>query len=167
MVKVFKQCRRPLVALASQGLSPATQRKGSVGRENICTPRAQVPQLPGCREWSRAAHCHGRKTGQWWPWDTLLAEHWPLSPLLSQLSGARARVLSGKGQGHTLVAEYICWVQLVTHSWPGGGTSGPAGVPSPSPKLSFKFEGSRDATRSHFATGFRRVKSRQSGSSWT
>ena len=106
LVKVFKQCRSPLVALkAAEAKVLPPRGRAPDGRGMSCpAPRAQAP-APGPEGVERGCPLPWQEDWLGGPRDALLAKHRPLPPLLSLLLEPRVGSCLSRGRGHTSAAE--------------------------------------------------------------
>lgn len=141
LAQVFKQCRRSLVALGATDYKSCHLEEGLPDERGM----SQYPQLwvlrargASCvqgaatlrmqqREQSPGSSPLGQEDGLNGPPRHFPPGHHPLPPALSLFQELRVGSCLSKAWGHTPAAEMHLLVRLVTHSWPGGGTSGEPG----------------------------------------
>lgn len=118
LAKVFKQCRRPLVALGAaqhkschleeglldeRGMSPYPQLQSLGPGELTVASSSNTPVKR--REQSRVLDPYGRNTGRMDLQDPSTPGHQPLPPALSLLLELRVGSCLSRGWGHTAAAE--------------------------------------------------------------
>lgn len=137
LAQVFKQCSSSSESCRPQVLPPGGRSPGWEGAVWLPAPGPlrdqeswyyeQQKPLVGPKGTELGCPSKGGNIGWAGPQDTSLTRHHPLPPALpfSQSAGW-GPVRAGAGATPQLQRR-ICWVWLVTPSWPGGGASGHQG----------------------------------------